>query len=78
MKNMHFSRADAKGQADLFGIKVVVNNALDDGGEVGIHEGVAGLLKAGDELAKQEAQLKEESMSLGLTKMIRRQTTKIF
>jgi hypothetical protein len=55
-----FSRADANGKAHLFRVKVLVDNGINDGRQLGIHEGVAGLLKAVNQLAQQEAQLKRQ------------------
>ena len=49
--------AESNGLADLLGVQVLLDNALNDGGQLGIHESVAGLLESRDQLAQQEAQL---------------------
>jgi hypothetical protein len=51
------SRAESDGEADILGIEVVLHDALDDGGQLGLHERVAGLLEPGDQCSQQHAQL---------------------
>ena len=61
------SRAHPDGVADLLGVEVVVDEAVDDGGELALHQGVALLLDAGPEKPAQGvAQLLEELHDLVL------------
>merc|ERR550517_1153802 len=62
-----FSWAHADGVADLLGVEVVVDQPVDDGGQLGLHQGVALLLDAGPEKPAQGvAQLLEELHDLVL------------
>ena len=61
------SRAHPDGVADLLGVEVVVDEAVDDGGELALHQGVALLLQGGaQEAAQGVAQLLEELHDLVL------------
>merc|ERR1711971_1405601 len=61
------SRAHADGVADLLGVEVVVHQAVNDGRQLGLHQGVALLLDARPEKAAQGvAQLLEELHDLVL------------
>merc|ERR1719234_460603 len=61
------SRAHADGVADLLGVKVVVDQAVNDGWQLGFHQGVALLLDARPEKAAQGVtQLLEELHDLVL------------
>ena len=61
------SRAHPDGVADLLGVQIVVDEAVDDGGELALHQGVALLLQGGaQEAAQGVAQLLEELHDLVL------------
>merc|ERR1719489_545275 len=61
------SRAHADGGADLLGVEVVVDQAVNDGWQLGLHQGVALLLDARPEKAAQSvAKLLEELHDLVL------------
>merc|ERR550517_558260 len=61
------SWAHADGVADLLWVEVVVDQPVDDGGQLGLHQGVAMLLDAGPEKTAQGvAQLLEELHALVL------------
>merc|ERR1719352_598792 len=61
------SRAHADGVADLLGVEVVVDQAVNDGGQLGLHQRVALLLDARPEKAAQGVtQLLEELHDLVL------------
>ena len=61
------SWAHADGVADLLWVEVVVDQPVDDGGQLGLHQGVALLLDAGPEKPAQGvAQLLEELHDLVL------------
>merc|ERR1711928_138163 len=61
------SWAHADGVADLLWVEVVVDQPVDDGGQLGLHQGVALLLDAGPEKSAQGvAQLLEELHDLVL------------
>jgi hypothetical protein len=51
-KKARASRAESDGEADLLGVEVVLHNALNDGGQLGLHESVARLLEARDQLTQ--------------------------
>ena len=62
-----FSWAHPDGVADLLWVEVVVDQPVDDGGQLGLHQGVALLLDRGPEKASQGvAQLLEERNDLVL------------
>merc|ERR1712180_183284 len=49
--------AGGDGGADLLGVEVVVDQPVDDGRQLGLHQGLAGPLQAGEQLAIGGAQL---------------------
>ena len=55
------SRAHPDGVADLLGVEVVVDEAVDDVGEVGLHQGVAQQLQLVRDGAQGAAQLRQET-----------------